>query len=147
MLELKNKKGYSIIEVVFSIAIFIIFSTTVLLISFNSLKLKAHNKEIERYIDFAEGIENILIYNYSYDDVIDIKNLNKCYIKNEDINIEILKLNNLEDILMRNKPDEKPYAVLSIEESKPLNITLSIHTKIDVDDIVLQFYKGKYYEY
>ena len=148
MLGLKNRKGYGIIEVVFSLSILMIFSTTVLLVSMNSLKLIAYNKEIEKCTVFAEGIKNLIVYNYTYADIVNLRNTNKIYIRSEDVDISVLRDKDLMNILTKTKPKQKPYAVLYIEdeECETLKITLNIYTKVNKNNIVLQFYKGNYDE-
>lgn len=145
MLGLKSKKGFSLIEVICSMAILMIMLAVFFNISSNAIALKKYNIELENNITFLEGLKNNIRYNMSCEEVLELWHNNKLYIHGENLNLEALKNKSIRSIFSSDQPEKKPYLVMNIEESRVLEIHMNLYSNLKNKKIFnFRFYMGKY---
>lgn len=146
MWKLKANKGFTLIEVLCSIAVFSILFTTALTISADSLKLKRYSFRVKQYSAFMEKLKNNMLYNATYEELQTLIEEEKYYIVEEKIKEENLKDGSVKDLFTSSKPLKEPYVALSVEGDKVLKISLKLYSKDFNREKVweCEFYKGKY---
>ncbi|OFI07578.1 hypothetical protein CLOACE_01820 [Clostridium acetireducens DSM 10703] len=130
MLNTKIKKGFSLIEVMCSLTVFSILFIQLVVIQVNNNKLKYYNYKMNEYVTIMEFIKNDLIYNSTYEEIIQLKNSNNIYITNENLKLDTIKKNNILNLFTNIKPHEENYLVLHIHEKEKLNLNLKIYGKV-----------------
>ncbi|QBD85119.1 type II secretion system protein [Clostridium tetani] len=110
-----NKRGFTLIEVLCAVSVFLIFTTLALSIFNKSIKVKKYNNYYKESIYFIEAIKNTLVYNSSSEEINKIKDKGSIVILEKDMNID-----NVRNKSFLNTRDTShlnyPYIVLNIEE-------------------------------
>lgn len=119
-----NKKGFSIIEVLCSICILSITVAVNTSMIINSLRIKNHNDNLQKYSYFTEALKNNLVYNLEFENLKSLEN-KKLYIDENDFKIDILKENRLSEIIKSTPPNTKAYIELMANEEEE-NYIISI---------------------
>lgn len=146
MQKSNKKKGFSLIEQLCAISIFTIISICIITIQLNNLRLKEYNSEIFLYSSVLEALKQEILYNYSYDNVLEIYNLNKRYVVKEMLNISSIRNNNLNQVFCESVNTQNTYLMLSLIQGEVLNIHMEVHVKLNYKEeiIVCEFNKGNY---
>lgn len=144
LLELKSKKGFSLIEVICSIAIFLIFSC--LIFNTRTLWSKVHSLSTEYNIAtlFIDGLRNEMIYNSSYKDIEKLLGEQRFYVNKENIQLKELYAKGL-DVFQKEKPKDNIYITAEIQNGDVLNIKLNLSSETLKNKVIeCEFIKGKY---
>lgn len=138
-----RKKGVGMIEIVCSIAIFLILSSFVFSIKINNLKLNISNRKMNEYIEFLEALKGEMYCNYNYQDIIEMKNKNLLIINKENINIDSLKNKDIKSIFTGKRKEDIPYLIMSIEDDKEVfKISFQLYAQNKVIKSI--WFKGAY---
>jgi len=119
-----SKKGFSIIEVLCSMCILsitIVINTSLIL---NSLTIKRHNDNLQKYSYFVEALKNNLVYNLKFEN-LKLLESKKLYINENDFQMDILKENRLDEVIKYSSPDTEGYIELMLNEEEE-NYIISI---------------------
>ncbi len=143
---LKIKKGFTLIEVMCTIALFSILFITCLSIQLNTLTVKKYNESIIKYSLYMEYIKNNIMGNFTHEDIENLKTQNRYYISKENIDLENFREKKLRTLFTETSLKEKPYLVMSIEGDMVYKINLKLYTNILKKEKVIEceFFKGKY---
>ncbi|WP_195923180.1 type II secretion system protein [Clostridium tepidum] len=146
MLNLKDKKGFIIIEILCALSIFIMLLGGALIVGKNSSKIKCEYAEREKYIKFLQGIKNETMYNFSYEDLKKLKNENKLYINKDKIECDFYKNKDIKILFTSINPKNKPYLEMRIngEDVFKVNLILNYEERKEKKKIECEFYKGRY---
>lgn len=146
MQKLKINKGFTMIEIICSLAIFSMLFLFILSVQLNNLRLKKYNENLHAYIAALEALKNDMLYNTSFTEIEEEYHSNMIYIKGENIKIDKIKNINFEDLFVSIVPSEKPYIKLNLEEGEVLKVKLQLYIKnINKDETIeCEFFKGKY---
>jgi hypothetical protein len=145
MSELKNKKGFSIIEVVCGTALLTIFMCIIFSVRASTLNFKKYNTEIENNIVFIEALKNNLLYNMSYDDMVRLKNSKKYYVYSENLNLDSLMNQNFNSIFSEDLPQMKPYLSIQFQEGEIIRVDIKLYTALKNKKVLnYTFYRGNY---
>ncbi|RXM78424.1 prepilin-type N-terminal cleavage/methylation domain-containing protein [Clostridium tetani] len=137
-----NKRGFTLIEVLCAVSVFLIFTTLALSIFNKSIKVKKYNNYYKESIYFIEAIKNTLVYNSSSEEINKIKNKGSIVILEKDMNID-----NVRNKSFLNTRDTShlnyPYIVLNIEERED-DFLININNHFNKNkEISMEFYKEK----
>lgn len=133
------------IEVLCSISIFIILFTAATQIQLNVFKMKKYNKNINDCTYAVEYIKNNIIYNLSYDDLLNLDSNNMKYIGiNSFIQFDYRRDNVLS--LFSNIRPKNDYIEIYIERGEILKINLKSNENLYGIHKVreCEFYKGNF---
>lgn len=137
-----NKRGFTLIEVLCAVSVFLIFTTLALSIFNKSIKVKKYNNYYKESIYFIEAIKNTLVYNSSSEEINKIKDKGSIVILEKDMNID-----NVRNKSFLNTRDTSylnyPYIVLNIEEREE-DFLINIKNHFNKNkEISMEFYKEK----
>ncbi|AAO36144.1 hypothetical protein K144313037_14120 [Clostridium tetani] len=137
-----NKRGFTLIEVLCAVSVFLIFTTLALSIFNKSIKVKKYNNYYKESIYFIEAIKNTLVYNSSSEEINKIKDKGSIVILEKDMNID-----NVRNKSFLNTRDTShlnyPYIVLNIEEREE-DFLINIKNHFNKNkEISMGFYKEK----
>ncbi|CDI49733.1 hypothetical protein BN906_01737 [Clostridium tetani 12124569] len=110
-----NKRGFTLIEVLCAVSVFLIFTTLALSIFNKSIKVKKYNNYYKESIYFIEAIKNTLVYNSSLEEINKIKDKGSIVILEKDMNIDNVRNKSFLNIRYTSNLNY-PYIVLNIEE-------------------------------
>lgn len=144
-----KKKGFTLMEVLFSIQLFATLFMIALTMQLSVIKVERQIKQINNYSLFMEQIKNTMMYNSTYDEIQNLNLQNRYYISEEFISIEKIRDKNIVDLFVKTRPEKEPYLVVNIEDGKVLKIHLKLHAKAinNFKFMECEFYKGKYKKY
>ncbi|NFN87395.1 type II secretion system protein [Clostridium sporogenes] len=146
MLNLKDKKGFIIIEILCALSIFIMLLGGALTVGRNSSKIKCEYKEREKYIGFLQRIKNEAMYNFTYEDLKKLKNDNKLYIHKDEMEWDFEKNKDTKILFTNIAPQKKPYLEMRIsgDDVFKVNLILNYEERKEKKKIECEFYKGRY---
>jgi prepilin-type N-terminal cleavage/methylation domain-containing protein len=146
MQKLNKNKGFSLIEQLCAISIFSIISICVITIQLNNLRLKDYNSQILIYSSVLEALKQEMLKNNSYDNILQIYNLNKRFVSKEMLNMNSIRENNLNQIFCESANTQNTYLILNLTQGEILNIHMELHVKLNYKEeiIVCDFIKGNY---
>lgn len=147
MLKYKIKKGFSLIEVMCSFSVFSIFFILIVLIEINNIKLSRSNANLDYYCRYIESLKNEISMNCNYNQIKELALDQKIYITKTKMDIDTLKLSNIEDLISIIVPNEMTYTQINIYQGNVMKIQVLLHY-LDLDKqkvIKCEFYKGNYY--
>ena len=144
-----KKKGFTLMEVLFSIQLFGTLFMIALTMQLSVIKVERETKQINNYSLFMEQIKNTMIYNSTYDEIQNLNLQNRYYISEEFISVDKIRDKNIVNLFVETKPSKEPYLVVNIEDGKVLKINLKLHAKAINNFKIMEceFYKGKYKKY
>ena len=129
MLKLKNKYGFTIVEVTCSIAIFCLLFLSAVSILIKSFQIQTYNIDNEKYEYTMELLKNKIQYDCSYDEIKKLPLASHYYISKEKLESNTIIESNFCDLISYTKPEEFPYAVVDIKKDLVFNIEISLNTK------------------
>ncbi|MGE5627473.1 MAG: type II secretion system protein [Solirubrobacterales bacterium] len=138
----KTNKGFTILEVILSLSIFAMMSSFALALMINSKKLENQYNNLNKNLSYLEGIKTIMVSSYSYNDILTLKNDNRVYISNENMDYELLKDNRSKSIFTSVEPKHVPYIYLNFEGDKVIKATLILKTENEL--YKTELFKGSY---
>lgn len=147
MYKLNKNKGYSLIEVILSLAICTILLSSIFAIRMKLIKFQNHNLKVSKHIEVLKTLENKLVFNYDYGDLESQFN-ETLYINNGNLNLESIKNKSFSEILALEKNNKLPY--LEINTYQMDEGVLKFHLKIVYNNsnsgntLNAFFYKGDY---
>lgn len=141
----KIKKGFTLIEVLCSISVFIILFTAAFSIQLNTFKIKKYNGKIKNYTYVIEYIKNNIIYSLGYEELINLSHDGRKYIKLEDALKAENENSNILSVFSSENPG-KEYIEVDVEKGEVLKIDLKLKANIygEYRDEECEFYKGKF---
>lgn len=144
MQKLKNKKsGFTIIEVMCALSIFALIFMTTIGIRFSTIKMKAYNDKMEKYIGNINEVKSEILSNSSDEEINSMLNLGEVYISKDNIDTESIRHKKITEIITTSLPYEKPYMKISL--SKDNLITVNLELYIDIlgkeESLVCKFYQ------
>lgn len=144
-LNFKNRKGFTLIEVLCSISVFIILFTLAFNVQLNTLKIKKYNEKMKNYTYIMEYVKNNIIYDIRYEDLMNLSCNGMKYVKLEDA---LKAENENKDILnlFSDKNPRREYIEINIEKGEALKIDLKLYANIygTYKGEECEFYKGKF---
>lgn len=139
----KNKRGFSLIEVVVSISIFMILSFSIYNTKLSYIKLKQQSDNRKRAVDTMNTLEHICKYGTTYDDLYGMKDTTM-YINNSELDSYKIFSEGL-NILTRNQDGSFPYMRIEIVEKNYLEVKCVFYYNKD-GNIYYDFVRGKFDE-
>ncbi|KHO38989.1 type II secretion system protein [Clostridium tetani] len=137
-----NKRGFTLIEVLCAVSVFLIFTTLALSIFNKSIKVKKYNNYYKESIYFIEAIKNTLVYNSSLEEINKIKDKGSIVILEKDMNIDNVRNKSFLNIRYTSNLNY-PYIVLNIEEREE-DFLINIKNHFNKNkEISMEFYKEK----
>lgn len=137
-----SKKGFSLIDVLCAITVFLILTTLALSIFSKSIKVKKYNNYYKESIYFIEAIKNTLIYHSTLEEINKIKERAPIVIARKDMNMDNVKNKSFLKT-SGNSNLNYPYVVLNIEEKED-SFLISIKNYFNNNkEISMTFYRGK----
>jgi len=146
MWNLKTSKGFALIEVMISLSLFAMLFSAALSIMISELKLEKCNSESCKSLAYLEGLKEVGANNFSYDDVLYLKNQNKLYVSSGKMEYDLLEGSEVKAIFTDLKPNSYPYIAINIKGESVLTVTMELHSLICNREDVFStcFYKGMY---
>lgn len=146
MYNLKNKKGFIIVEILCALSIFIMLIGCALVGTSSSFKLKKEYITKEKYISFLESIKNDVMYNFTYDELKELRKENKIYIHKDLMNKDFHENSNVKTLFTSDMPKEEPYIEMSIYGGDifKVNLILNYKERKEEKKVKCEFYKGRY---
>lgn len=146
MLISKNKKGFTLIEVLCSMTLSAVLFMMVLTIQIDVLKVQRYNRQVNSYSVFMEELKNTMIYNSTYDEIEKLNLESRYYIVEENIDTDKLRERGVINLFTEVKPLKEPYLIINIENGKVLKVDMKLYAKVINNTKVMEcvFYKGKY---
>jgi prepilin-type N-terminal cleavage/methylation domain len=141
-----NKKGFTLIEVMFSVAIFSVLFLSALSFTLNNIRLKKYNDEIRKNRMYLETLNNIMLYNTDYATLENLKNEGRVYINSQYILVDTLKVSDFNSIMSLSPESQKPNVKIVFEGNEVLHIVIELYCNILGKDETLkcEFHKGNY---
>ncbi len=141
-----NTKGFTLVEVMVSLSIFTLLSFFSFSMMFSSLRLAQSNERQSENLAALEALKCIMTYNFSYEEVMELKNDNRIYLDLQDFPYEYFKDQRLKEAFSSQMPDSGEYISLDIKEGSVLVVNLSMHYKFNNREEICktEFYKGYY---
>lgn len=141
----KNKKGFTIIEVMCSVAVFSIFFLTSLSIKLATDRMKIYNDEILVYTEYIEILKNEIICNITCDEVKNLSESGRVFINSENINAPVIKNSSIYNMFSSELKSGRPYIQISLTDGELQLISIRMYTKIISKNKIFscQFYKGR----
>lgn len=147
MLKLSNRKGFTLIEVLCSLAIFSIIFICVISYELSALNMKKSIKAMNNNVLIMETLKNNIIHAMTYGELVMLEKNKSFYINEENLSLDKLK-GELTNTFESKKPTEEPYIELSFLqcESEVYHLKITLYTQEVSSQSQLQygFYKGNY---
>lgn len=140
-------KGYSLIEVVCSLALLSLVITVTIFISESSAKIRNMRINEQKYYTCIDILKKQIKYNSEYKYIKELYSSNKRYINQESISLDKLKDDDFLSLFTDEIPDNKPYIEACFEEKTEdgvLKIILEVKWKSEKRKVSCEFYKGDY---
>lgn len=116
MLKSLNKKGFTLVEVLCSLAVFSVISICMMFFDVASLNMKKNIKTMDNNIIIMEALKNNIIYSMTYEELEKLKTDKKLYINKENMTFDKIKMG-ANDVFSVEQPTHDPYIKLTL--SKP----------------------------
>jgi prepilin-type N-terminal cleavage/methylation domain-containing protein len=153
MLKSKNKRGYTLIEVVCALTVLSILLLAAMSIELNYFSAKKYNKALITSTHFMEALKNNIMDKYSYVQINNLVTNKNYYISKEKMSLDRLKETSFISNLLVQAPLEvvnleKPYVVIRKEsgDGRCINIKLTayIQNNSSTETLQMEFLKGDY---
>jgi prepilin-type N-terminal cleavage/methylation domain-containing protein len=145
MLKLKNRKGFTLIEVLCSLGILSIVFISVISCELTAINMKKNLNTISNDVLIMETLKNNIIYSMKYSELVTIESNKSFYIHKENLSLEKLK-GEVISLFSVTKPVKKPYIELSFLQCEfkvyHLKIILNPEQTINESQLQYDFYKG-----
>lgn len=143
-----NKKGFTLIEVVCSSAVCLIFACAISSILRNVTINRSYYNKTTNYILCLEAIKNKVCCNCSSADIEIIykENGGKHYINRTDVDINRIKINSINELISINRLQGVPYIEISITKNNVYQFNLVLHYICNGREESINYYfiKGRY---
>ncbi|MCY6960469.1 hypothetical protein [Clostridium brassicae] len=148
MLRLKSntRKGIGVIEVLCSMAILLILCNFTFSTKMHVLKLNQYNKKSNQYVEFLASLKENMYFNYSCEEIQNLRNSKMIMINKENINSQSIKDKGI-NIFEKEVSREKPYLLMNIkDDNEVLKIELILYVDINNKSRTLKSicFKGEY---
>ncbi len=127
MWNLKDKKGFIMIEILCALSIFIMLLSGALVASENASKIKCEYREREKYIGLLQGVKNEVMYNFTYEDLKNLKEENKLYIHKDEMNWDFHQNKDTKMLFTNIVPQKEPYLEMRITETEIFKVNLILN--------------------
>lgn len=144
---MKKHRGYSLIEVVCSLALLSIVISVTIFISQSSTKIRNRRIMEEQYYSYIDILKKQIKYNSQYEDIREIFILDKKYIHCNKLILDNIKSCDILELFTDEVPKNKPYIEVYCEEESPervLKIVIDVKQKYEHRKISCVFYKGDF---
>ena len=134
------------IEVLCALSIFIMLLSGALVASKNASKIKCEYMEREKYTGLLQGVKNEVMYNFTYEDLKNLKEENKLYIHKEAMNWDFHQNKDIKMLFTNIVPQKEPYLEMRITETDifKVNLILNYEERKEKKRVRCEFYKGRY---
>jgi prepilin-type N-terminal cleavage/methylation domain-containing protein len=147
MLKSSIRKGFTLIEVLCSLAIFSIIFICIISCELSALNMKKSIKAMNANVLIMETLKNNIIYSMTYSELVMLKDNKSFYVHKDNLSLDKFK-GKLVNTFTVNKPIVEPYIELSFLqcEYEVYHLKIALHSKETNDRFKLQcdFYKGKH---
>ena len=147
MLKSLSEKGFTLVEVLCSLAVFSIIFICMMSYEIASLNMKKDIKTMNNNVLIMESLKNNIIYSMTYEELEQLIAGNKFYINKENMTFDKIKIA-VSDSFSSQTPAANSYIRLSYvkDELKVYKLTLSLYSGNPNDTLKLQCscYKGDY---
>lgn len=144
MLILNKKSGFTLVEVMCSIAVFSIIFISAFTIKLCTKKVKNYNNILTKYTYYCSEIKNDLLVNASRDDIVKLIKSNKKYINLSTINENDFKNENVINLFTDFVNQEDAYAEINAIDDVLQHIFVKVSFSFLDKKIIynFDFYKG-----
>lgn len=147
MSNLSSKRGFTLLEVMISLAVFSIIFICMMSYNVTSLKIKKNIKATNNNITIMETLKNNIIYYMTFEELEGVIVDNRTFINSENMTTYKIQ-NSIMNVFSYASSDTGPYIKLSYlkYESKVYTLRLALYAGEPNNIIEFQcdFYKGNY---
>jgi prepilin-type N-terminal cleavage/methylation domain-containing protein len=140
-----NKRGFTLVEVVCSLAVFSIIFICMMSYEVTSLNMKKDTKTINNDVLIMENLKNNIIYSMTFEELKQIKNNAQFFVNKKNITLDGNEMI-VNDVFSNQQPALNPYMKLTFTgpEENVYKLNLSLYSGNPTDTLELQcnFYKG-----
>lgn len=149
MLNLKNKEGFTLVEIMVSLCIFSLIFTGVMDIMIASVKLEKWNKSTRNNLTCFKALKGIMESTMNYDDIVWIADNGRVYVTQENLDFNKIKSNDIKKIFSMSKPEKGSFISIEIEGDDVLTVKMVLYQACgrEHDEFSTKFYKGNYKRY
>lgn len=145
MSKLINKKGFTMLEVLCSLAIFSIIFICMISFDVTSHNIKKDIKAINKNVALMECLKNNIIYSMTFEELEELQKSNRVFVNSENMNLNKIQIG-VVDVFSEEAILMHSYIQLSFLkcEFKVYTLRLSVHAGSPENNVELQcnFYKG-----
>ena len=145
MSKLTSEKGFTLLEVLFSLGIFSMIFMCMISFDLTSLNIKKDIKTLNNNVSIMECLKNNIIYSMSFKELEELKETNRVFVNCENMNLNKIK-SGVMGVFSKETIHTDAYIQLSVLkcEFNVYTLKLSLHAVSPEDIIELQcnFYKG-----
>lgn len=142
-----NKRGFTLVEVLCSLAVFSIIFVCMMSYESTSLNMKKDIKTVNSDVLLMENLKNNIIYLMTYDDLNQLIINKKFFASKNNITMDANKMI-VKNIFINQKPTLNSYIKLTSTgiDSNVYKLNISLYSINPTDKLELQcnFYKGKH---
>lgn len=117
-MSVKRNKGLTLINSIIALYIFTLVFMALLAFNSTCLKRLKAQEDLIKGTYYLEGLKNIILCNYSYDNTRQLFNKNTWYINDEPLKGEELFEKSIENYFLKEKPSKFPYMSISGREDE-----------------------------
>lgn len=143
--NIKIKKGFALIEVLCSMAIFTILFNSALCMQLNTYSIKKYNEKVRNYTYEMRYIKDSIIYSMSYKDIVELYDSGRKYVELKNISDYDYVGIDPKKLFSENNYGRE-YIEMEVEKGEVLKVNLKL--KADIYGIEkleeCEFYKGNF---
>lgn len=142
-----NKRGFTLVEVLCSLAVFSIIFVCMMSYEATSLNMKKDIKTVNNDVIIMENLKNNIIYSMTYEDLNQIVIAKNFFVSKNNITMAANEMK-LKNVFTNQKPTLNQYMKLTVTgpDSDVYKLNISLYSGDPTDKLELQcnFYKGKH---
>jgi prepilin-type N-terminal cleavage/methylation domain-containing protein len=142
-----NKRGFTLVEVLCSLAVFSIIFVCMMSYGGASLNMKRDIKTVSNDVSILENLKNNIIYSMTYEDLNQLIINKKFFVSKNNISMDANAMI-VKNIFIDQKPTSNSYIKLTFTgpDSYVYKLNISLYSINTTDKLELQcnFYKGKH---
>ena len=142
-----NKRGFTLVEVLCSLAVFSIIFVCMMSYEATSLNMKKDIKTVNNDVIIMENLKNNIIYSMTYEDLNQLVIAKNFFVSKNNITMPANEMI-LKNVFTNQKPTLNSYMKLTFTgpDSDVYKLNISLYSGYPTDKLELQcnFYKGKH---
>ncbi|WAG70158.1 MULTISPECIES: prepilin-type N-terminal cleavage/methylation domain-containing protein [unclassified Clostridium] len=140
-----SKRGFTLVEVLCSLAVFSIIFICMMSYEIASLNIKKDIKTMNNNVLLMESLKNNIIYSMTYEELEQLKTDKKFFVNKENLSFDKSETD-VRNVFSNQRPVSSPYMELTFSgpDKKVYKLNLSLYSgKLNnVSELQCSFYKG-----